>query len=123
VSDIGRRPVTPRSRRLAVDAAQARALLDQERQMVGEAILLVSRGGSRRVTLAGLRNAAHVLDASQSLAATRGVRLVALPTDDARAVDVAVEAIASAAAVTDRIEPVAARRPLASVRAAAHGGA
>ena len=65
--------------------------LEHEFSLVAEAILLVAHGGSRRVTVVGLRNADHILDASRSMAAARHVRLVRLSTDDGRASDVAVE--------------------------------
>lgn len=61
--------------------------------MVAEAILLVSSGGSRRVTVAGLHYPEQILDASRPLALARRVRLVPLWTDDERGADVAVEAL------------------------------
>ena len=77
----------------AVAADLTRSDLDRERRLVTEAILLVSRGGSRRVTVAGLRHADQVADASRHLAATSGVRLVRLSDDDGPCTDVAVEAL------------------------------
>jgi len=65
--------------------------LELEFSLVAEAILLVAHGGSRRVTVVGLRNTDQVIDASRPLAAARRVRLVRLATDDGRASDVAVE--------------------------------
>jgi hypothetical protein len=65
--------------------------LEHEFSLVAEAILLVAHGGSRRVTVVGLRNTDEILDASRPLAAARHVRLVRLSTDDGCATDVAVE--------------------------------
>jgi hypothetical protein len=56
-----------------------------------EAILLVSSGGSPRVTVAGLHYPEAVLDVSRELAVVRRVRLVPLWSDDERGADLAVE--------------------------------
>jgi len=56
-----------------------------------EAILLVSSGGSPRVTVAGLHYPEQVLEASRELAMSRRVRLIPLWTDDERGADLAVE--------------------------------
>jgi hypothetical protein len=65
--------------------------LEHEFSLVAEAILLVAHGGSRRVTVVGLRNTDQIIDASGPLATARRVRLVRLSTDDGRASDLAVE--------------------------------
>ena len=67
--------------------------LDHEFSLVAEAILLVAHGGSRRVTVVGLRYTDQIVETSRTLAAARRVRLVRLPTDDGRARDVAVEGL------------------------------
>ena len=77
----------------AIDRDRVRADLDQETRLVAEAILLVSSGGSRRVTVAGLHFPEQVLAASRPLAVAGRVRLVALWTDDEGGADVAVEAL------------------------------
>ena len=65
--------------------------LEREFGLVAEAILLVAHGGSRRVTVVGLRSTDEIVDASRPLAAAHHVRLVRLSTDDGCAADVAVE--------------------------------
>ena len=54
--------------------------LDDQARLVAEAILLVSRGGSLRVTITGLADGERILDATRGLAAASGVRLVAVPS-------------------------------------------
>ena len=85
-SDLGVGPARP-----GLDPDRVRADLDRESRLVTEAILLVSTGGSPRVTVAGLNFAEQVLEASRSMAGARRVRLVPLWTDDERGVDLAVE--------------------------------
>ena len=85
---LGEDPARP-----ALDSDRIRAGLDHEVRLVVEAILLVSSGGSPRVTVAGLHYAEQVLDASRSIADARRVRLVPLWTDDERGADLAVEAL------------------------------
>ena len=91
MSDPSRPDQAPDSVRPALDSDQVRASLDHEARLVLEAILLVSSGGSPRVTVAGLHYAEQVLEASRSNAAARHVRLVPLWTDDERGADLAVE--------------------------------
>jgi hypothetical protein len=79
--------------RPTLDTARIQAGLDHEVRLVMEAILLVSSGGSPRVTVAGLHYGEHVLEASRSNAAARQVRLVPLWTDDERGADLVVEAL------------------------------
>jgi hypothetical protein len=79
--------------RPALDSARIQAGLDHEVRLVMEAILLVSSGGSPRVTVAGLHFGEEVLEASQPNAADRHVRLVPLWTDDERGADLVVEAL------------------------------
>jgi hypothetical protein len=93
VSDPSRPDLAPDSVRPALDSDQVRAGLDREVRLVMEAILLVSSGGSPRVTVAGLHYAEQVLDASRSMATTRRARLIPLWTDDERGADVAVESL------------------------------
>ncbi|MEA2605581.1 MAG: hypothetical protein QOI00_338 [Chloroflexota bacterium] len=81
--------------RPALDSARIQAGLDHEVRLVMEAILLVSSGGSPRVTVAGLHFGEEVLEASGPNAAARNVRLVALWTDDERGADLVVEALDS----------------------------
>ena len=71
--------------RSAIDAAHPEppARLDDHQRLVAEAILLVSRGGSPRVTITGLHDGEGIVDASRALAAASGVRLIALPATDA----------------------------------------
>jgi hypothetical protein len=64
--------------------------LDDHHRLVAEAILLVSRGGSPRVTITGLRDGEGIVDASRALAAASGVRLIAVPAADKGGADVRV---------------------------------
>lgn len=91
MSDISRPDRAPDSVRPALDSDQVRVGLDHEIRLVMEAILLVSSGGSPRVTVAGLRYPEQVLEVSRELAAVRRVRLIARWTDDERGADLAVE--------------------------------
>ncbi len=84
-----------------LDQATIRAGLDHEHRLVSEAILLVSNGSSRRVTVAGLHYAEEIIEAARPMAVARGVRIVPLWTDDERGADIAVEAVEP----TDRDEP------------------
>ena len=77
--------------RAALTPDQVAPGLEHEFSLIAEAILLVAHGGSRRVTVVGLRFTEQVVEASRPLAAARRVRLVRLPTDDGRSSDVAVE--------------------------------
>ena len=115
MATIARRDRTARAARAASDVPS-----DRERQLVSEAILLVSRGGSPRVTVAGLRNPGLVIEASRELATARGVRLVTLRSNDERGADVAVEAIGARVAL-DQPAAVERVRPAATFRAAARG--
>src|SRR6266576_2785346 len=65
--------------------------LDQELQLVAEAIAMVSRGGWPRVTVAGLRLGSALLEPAEQLARTAGVRIVPRPSEDESGVDIAVE--------------------------------
>ena len=65
--------------------------LDDQQCLVAEAILLVSRGGSPRVTITGLRDGDLILEASRAIAAASGVRLISLPAADRSGADVRVE--------------------------------
>ena len=64
--------------------------LDDQQRLVAEAILFVSLGGSPRVTITGLRDGESILEASRALAATSGVRLIAVPVADKGGADVRV---------------------------------
>ena len=79
--------------RAALDPELASAGLDREYGLVAEAILLVAHGGSRRVTVAGLRFGDKVISACRPLAAARHVRLVRVPTGSGHGPDVAVECL------------------------------
>jgi hypothetical protein len=98
VSDTPRPNPVTEPVRAALDHDVVRTVLDQERRLVNEAILLVASGASARVTVGGLRYGEEILDASRALAASSGIRLVALWTDDEHGADIAVEAI-------DGVEP------------------
>ena len=79
-------------RRSAFDHARTEvpAGIDDHERLVAEAILLVSRGGSPRVTITGLRDGEGIVDASRALAAANGVRLIAVPAADNGGADVRV---------------------------------
>ena len=79
-------------RRSALDHAlpEVPVGLDDHERLVAEAILLVSRGGSPRVTITGLRDGGGIVDASRALATANGVRLIAVPTADKGSADVRV---------------------------------
>jgi hypothetical protein len=79
--------------RPALDTDRIRAGLDHEARLVIEAILLVSGGGSPRVTVAGLHYGEEVLETTRSIAVDRRVRVVPLWTDDERGADLVVEPI------------------------------
>jgi hypothetical protein len=96
VSNALRTDLAAHATRSSLDPDRARAGLDIECRLVAEAILLVSCGGSRRVTVVGLRLADEVIDASRSFANARCARLVRLPHDNGRGADVAVERLAAA---------------------------
>jgi hypothetical protein len=91
VNDTSHPDLIAGATRPALDTDRVRTSLDHEARLVMEAILLVSSGGSPRVTVAGLQYAEQVLDASRSVASARRVRLVPLWTDDERGADLAVE--------------------------------
>ena len=65
--------------------------LDHEIGLVREAIALVAREVSPRVTVASLRLGAQLLDPARRLAAQAGVRLVPLWHADEAGVDIAIE--------------------------------
>src|SRR4051812_50206336 len=78
-----------------MDAADPFALerqLDQEVRLVADAVAMVSRGGSRRVTVAGLQFGEAVLERTGALAKTAGVRIVRCASEVASNVDIVVEA-------------------------------
>ena len=62
-----------------------------DQRLITEGILLVSMGGSPRVTITGLADAEQVLEASRALAAARGVRLIPLETTGGAGSDVRIE--------------------------------
>jgi hypothetical protein len=70
----------------------ARAL-EREMNLVREAIEMVARGASPRVTLAGLRFGQTLLGTAWGLAIEAGVRLVPLWKPDDAGADIAVERI------------------------------
>jgi len=67
--------------------------LDQELNLVREAIALVASGGSRRVVVGGLRFGEALLVPAQMLATEAGVRLIPLWMPDDAGADIAVERI------------------------------
>jgi hypothetical protein len=94
VSDTERTTTSADRAKPTLDDERIRTGLDHEHRLVSEAILLVSSGGSPRVTVAGLHYPEQILEASRAFAATRQVRLVPLWTDDEHGADIAVEAVA-----------------------------
>jgi len=61
--------------------------------LLREAIVLVARGGSRRVVVAGLRFGDQLLEPARRLAADQHVRIVPLWMPDDAGADIAVEAL------------------------------
>jgi hypothetical protein len=94
VTDTFRTDLAAYASRAALDPDLASVGLDREYGLVAEAILLVANGGSRRVTVAGLRFGHETIDACRALATARRVRLVRVPTASGHGPDVAVETIA-----------------------------
>jgi hypothetical protein len=90
VSDQPRSDVDPARLRPGRVADPNPAGLEDQQRLVAEAILLVSRGGSPRVTITGLRDGEGIVDASRALATASGVRLIAVPTADKGSADVRV---------------------------------
>jgi hypothetical protein len=72
--------------------------LDRELQLVADAIAMVSRGGSPRVTVAGLRLGNALLEPAERLARIAGVRIVPRWSADESGVDIAVEQVLDSAA-------------------------
>jgi hypothetical protein len=91
VNDNARHASAAPRARTSLDPDAIRAGLDHEHRLVTEAILLVSSGGSPRVTVAGIQFAEEVLEAAGPFALAQRVRLVPLWTDDERGADIAVE--------------------------------
>ena len=67
--------------------------LEREMSLVREAIEMVARGASPRVTLAGLRFGQALLASARGLATEAGVRLVPLWKPDDAGADIAVERV------------------------------
>jgi hypothetical protein len=67
--------------------------LDQELNLVREAIALVASGGSRRVVVGGLSFGEALLVQAQTLATEAGVRIVPLWMPDDAGADIAVERV------------------------------
>jgi len=65
--------------------------LDQEFELVRDAIAMVASGAAPRVTVASLHFGEELLEAARRLAAASGVRIVPLWTADEAGVDIAVE--------------------------------
>ena len=82
--------------------------LDDQKRLVAEAILLVARGGSPRVTITGLDDGERILDASRALAAASGVRLIAVPSARADQADVRVVPLELPAEADNRLRGIAA---------------
>jgi hypothetical protein len=68
--------------------------LEQEMNLVREAIAMVATGRSRRVIVGGLRLGEALLAPARAMASEAGVRLVPLWTTDEAGVDIAIERIA-----------------------------
>ncbi len=75
-----------------VPAELARAL-EYELRLVREAIAAVAQGVSPRVTVAGLRLGALLLDPGRRLAAEAGLRLVPLWHAEDAGVDISIERV------------------------------
>ena len=74
--------------------ARLASALRSESELIRGAIELVATGGSARVTLAGLRFGAELLEQSRLLAEHQGVRIEPLwSTDEVGGVDIVVERI------------------------------
>jgi len=67
--------------------------LDQELGLVRDAIVLVARGGTRRVVVANLRYGDELMGRAALMAREAGVRIVPLWMPDDAGSDIAVEAI------------------------------
>jgi hypothetical protein len=67
--------------------------LEQEMNLVREAIDMVASGGSRRVVVGGLRFGEALLVPARGLAGEAGVRLVPLWMPDDAGADIAIERI------------------------------
>jgi hypothetical protein len=59
-----------------------RGSFETELQLIREAIVMVATGKSPRVTLAGIRHAAALLEPAQRLASAAGVDVAPLPRTD-----------------------------------------
>ena len=70
--------------------------LDQELQLVYEAIAMVASGGAPRVIVGGLTFGEALLEPARALADDAGVRVVPLWMPDDAGADIAVERIADA---------------------------
>jgi hypothetical protein len=74
-----------------LSAARMRRDVDHELTLVREAILMVGRGGTLRVVVAGIRHGEALLPLARDAATGAGVRLLALPRADGAGADIAVE--------------------------------
>ena len=77
-------------------ASTAGRTLDQELQLVYEAIAMVASGGAPRVVVGGLTFGEALLEPARALAEEAGVRIVPLWMPDDAGADIAVERIADA---------------------------
>ena len=78
------------------DVDRTTRTLDQELDLVRDAIALVASGRSRRVVVASLRFGEQLIEPARRMASQAGVRIEPLwPADDAGA-DIAVERIGDA---------------------------
>jgi hypothetical protein len=68
--------------------------VEQELELVREAIVMVASGGSRRVVVAGLSLSDALIEPAQRMALEAGVRIVPLWSADESGADIAVERIA-----------------------------
>ena len=74
-------------------AIQVGRTLDHEMDLVREAIAMVAGGGSRRVTVGGLRFGEALIAPARVLATNAGVRLVPLWMPDDAGADITIERI------------------------------
>jgi hypothetical protein len=88
----------------SIDEAFA-AELEAELQMVRDAMVLVARGGARRVIVANLRHGRVLLEPARAAAERAGVVLQILETADPRRGDLALERLARSK------RPIPAARP------------
>lgn len=78
------------------DVDRTTRTLDQELDLVRDAIALVASGRSRRVVVASLRFGEQLIEPARRMASQAGVRIEPLWTADDAGADIAVERIGDA---------------------------